>query len=36
VAKYTTEWERFGMTAKSFARRFSVPVRIRITAVHGF
>jgi hypothetical protein len=35
VAKYATEWERFGMTAGSFAQRFSVPVRIRISAVHG-
>jgi hypothetical protein len=36
LAKYATEWERFGMTAESFAQRFSVPVRIRISAVHGF
>jgi PPOX class probable F420-dependent enzyme len=36
VAKYTAEWERFGMTAESFAQCFSVPVRIRISAVHGF
>jgi PPOX class probable F420-dependent enzyme len=36
VAKYATEWERAGMTAESFAQRFSVPVRIRITVVHGF
>ena len=36
VAKYVTEWERVGMTAESFAQRFSVPVRIRISAVHGF
>ncbi len=37
VAKYATEFERFGgMTAESFAQRFSVPVRIRIRAVHGF
>jgi PPOX class probable F420-dependent enzyme len=36
VAKYATEWERFGMTAESFAQRFRVPVRIRISAVHGF
>jgi hypothetical protein len=35
VAKYAGEWERAGMTAKSFAQRFSVPVRIRICAVHG-
>ncbi|MFZ0042774.1 MAG: TIGR03667 family PPOX class F420-dependent oxidoreductase [Solirubrobacteraceae bacterium] len=36
VAKYATDWERAGMTAESFAQRFSVPVRIRIGAVHGF
>ena len=36
VAKYATEWQRFGMTAESFEQRFSVPVRIRISAVHGF
>lgn len=35
VAKYATEWKRFGMTAESFAQRFSVPVRIRISAVDG-
>ena len=35
VAKYATEWERSGMSAESFAQRFSVPVRIRIGAVHG-
>jgi hypothetical protein len=36
VAKYAPEWERVGMTAESFAQRFSVPMRIRINAVHGF
>ena len=36
VAKYGAEFERAGMTAESFAQRFSVPVRIRISAVHGF
>lgn len=36
VAKYRAEWERFGMTAESFAQRFSVPVRVRLGAVHGF
>jgi PPOX class probable F420-dependent enzyme len=36
VAKYASEWERFGMTAELFAQRFNVPVRIRISAVHGF
>jgi PPOX class probable F420-dependent enzyme len=35
LAKYGTEFERFGMTAESFAKRFDVPVRVRITAVHG-
>ena len=35
VAKYGVAWERAGMTAESFAQRFSVPVRIHITAVHG-
>jgi PPOX class probable F420-dependent enzyme len=35
AAKYATEFERFGMTAESYAQRFSVPVRIRITAVDG-
>ncbi len=36
VEKYATEWARAGMTAESFAQRFSVPVRIRITRVDGF
>ena len=36
MAKYAGEWERVGMTAASFAQRFSIPVRIRISAVHGF
>ena len=36
VAKYATEWERAGMTADSFGQRFSVPVRIHLSAVHGF
>lgn len=35
AAKYATEFERFGMTAESYAQRFSVLVRIRITAVDG-
>jgi PPOX class probable F420-dependent enzyme len=35
AAKYATEFERFGMTAESYAQRFSVPVRIRVTAVDG-
>lgn len=36
VAKYATEWARAGMTAESFARRFSVPIQIALSAVHGF
>jgi PPOX class probable F420-dependent enzyme len=36
VTKYATEWARAGMTAESIARRFSVPARVRINAVHGF
>jgi len=36
VAKYATEWARAGMTAESFARRFRVPVRIRVTRIDGF
>ncbi|MGH7920923.1 MAG: pyridoxamine 5'-phosphate oxidase family protein [Candidatus Dormibacteraceae bacterium] len=35
AAKYATEFERFGMTAETYARRFSVPVRIRIATVNG-
>jgi len=35
VAKYESELERVGMTPESFAQRFSVPVRIQISAVHG-
>ncbi len=35
VIKYRAQFERFGMTAESFSKRFDVPVRIRITAVHG-
>ena len=35
AAKYGADWERHGMTAESFAQRFSVPLRIRITDVHG-
>ncbi|HEX4011621.1 MAG TPA: TIGR03667 family PPOX class F420-dependent oxidoreductase [Solirubrobacteraceae bacterium] len=36
VTKYATEWALAGMTAESFGQRFSVPVRIRISAVSGF
>jgi len=35
VAKYAAEWERSGLTAESFAQRFSIPVQIHIDAVHG-
>ena len=35
IAKHATEWERSGMTAESFAQRFSVPVGIHIVAMHG-
>ncbi|HEY3771976.1 MAG TPA: TIGR03667 family PPOX class F420-dependent oxidoreductase [Solirubrobacteraceae bacterium] len=35
VAKYVADWKRAGMTAESFAQRFSVPLRIHITDVHG-
>jgi PPOX class probable F420-dependent enzyme len=36
VSKYAAEWARAGMSAESFAERFSIPVRIRITAIRGF
>jgi len=35
VAKYATELQRAGMTAESFSRRFSIPLRIRLGAVRG-
>jgi PPOX class probable F420-dependent enzyme len=35
AAKYAADWERGGMTAESFAQRFSIPLRIRISDVHG-
>jgi PPOX class probable F420-dependent enzyme len=35
AAKYATEFERFGMTAEAYAQRFTIPVRIRLTAVKG-
>ena|ERR1035438_1702853 len=35
AAKYATEFERFGMTVESYAQRFSVPVRIHLSAVNG-
>jgi PPOX class probable F420-dependent enzyme len=35
VTKYGPEWKRSGMAAQSFAQRFSVPVRVHISAVHG-
>ncbi len=36
IDKYAKEWARAGMTAESFAERFSVPVLIGITRVDGF
>ena len=35
LAKYASELKRSGMTAGSFAQRFSLSVRIRIGSVHG-
>jgi PPOX class probable F420-dependent enzyme len=35
IAKYSEDWARGGVTAESFARRFSVPLRIHISDVHG-
>jgi PPOX class probable F420-dependent enzyme len=35
VAKYTEDWKRGGTIAESFAQRFSVPLRIHISDVHG-
>jgi PPOX class probable F420-dependent enzyme len=35
VAKYAGEFGRIGLTAESYAERFSIPVRIRITQVYG-
>jgi PPOX class probable F420-dependent enzyme len=35
LAKYAAQIERFGMTPASFAARFSVPVRIRLTRLDG-
>jgi hypothetical protein len=35
VTKYANDWERSGMTAGSYAQRFSIPVRIRISGLHG-
>ena len=35
VAKYAAAWARSGMTAESFAQRFKVPIRIRISRVDG-
>ena len=35
LAKYSSELARVGWTAESFAERFRVRVRIRISAVHG-
>lgn len=35
VAKYTEDWKLSGMTARSFAERFSIPLTIRIRDTHG-
>jgi PPOX class probable F420-dependent enzyme len=35
LAKYTGQIEQFGMTPASYAARFSVPLRIRLTRVDG-
>ena len=35
LAKYAAQIERFGMTPASFAARFSVPIRIRLTRLDG-
>jgi len=35
LEKYSAQLERFGMTPASFAERFSVPIRIRLTRVDG-
>lgn len=35
VTKYADDWKRGGMTAESFAQRFSVPVKIQISKVDG-
>jgi PPOX class probable F420-dependent enzyme len=35
LEKYAAAIERFGMTPASFAARFSVPIRIRLTGLDG-
>lgn len=35
LEKYSAQLDRFGMTPASFAERFSVPIRIRLTRVDG-
>jgi PPOX class probable F420-dependent enzyme len=35
LEKYATQIEEFGMTPASFAARFSVPIRIRLTRLDG-
>jgi PPOX class probable F420-dependent enzyme len=35
LEKYAAAIERFGMTPASFAARFSVPIRIRLTRLDG-
>jgi PPOX class probable F420-dependent enzyme len=36
VAKYAADVERIGMDAESFAEKYSVPLRVRMTKVRGF
>lgn len=35
LAKYAGQIEQFGMTPASFAARFSVPIRVRLTGLDG-
>jgi PPOX class probable F420-dependent enzyme len=35
LEKYAAQIERFGMTPASYAARFSVPIRIRLTRLDG-
>ena len=35
LEKYAAQIERFGMTPASYAARFSVPIRIRLTRLNG-
>ena len=36
VAKYSTDVERIGMDPQSFAQKYSVALRVRMTKVRGF